>query len=145
VSDFSTLNTQQTLNHKLNMPDPTPTPPPASAPKVNRSTSNQDSINSLKNTGQIVAAAQKTEYAPVFTAGGITAAKLTALATDIAAALALAGDATTARATLEAAIKSIIARRREIQFAADAKWPPSDPANAGIRREFRLSPDKPMK
>ena len=127
------------------MPDPTPTPPPAPAPKDNRSTSNQDSINSLKNTGQIVAAAQKTEYAPVFTAGGITAAKLTALATDIAAALALAGDATTARATLEAAIKSIIARRREIQFAADAKWLPSDPANAGIRREFRLSPDKPMK
>ena len=64
--------------------------------------------------------------------GVITAAKLTALATDIAAALALAGDATTARATLEAAVKSIIARRREIQFAADAKWPPSDPANAGI-------------
>jgi hypothetical protein len=127
------------------MPDPTPTPPPAPAPKVNRSTSNQDWINSLKNAGQIVAAAQKTEYAPVFTAGGITAAKLTALATDIAAALALAGDATTARATLEAAVKSIIARRREIQFAADAKWPPSDPANAVIRREFRLSPDKAMK
>jgi hypothetical protein len=127
------------------MPDPTPTPPPAPAPKVNRSTSNQDWINSLKNAGQIIAAAQKAEYAPVFTAGGITAAKLTALATDIGAALALAGDATTARATLEAAVKSIIARRREIQFAADAKWPPSDPANAVIRREFRLAPDKPMK
>ncbi len=127
------------------MPDPTPTPTPAPAPKDNRSTSNQDWINSLKNAGQIVAAAQKAEYAPVFTAGGITAAKLTAIATDIAAALALAGDATTARATLEAAVKSIIARRREIQFAADAKWPPSDPANAVIRREFRLSPDKPMK
>ena len=125
------------------MPDPTPTPPPA--PKDNRSTMNKDWINSLNNAGQIVAAAQKTEYAPVFTAGGITAAKLTALATDIAAAHALADDATTARATLEAAVKSIIARRREIQFAADAKWPPSDPANAGIRREFRLSPDKAMK
>ena len=53
--------------------------------------------------------------------------------------------ATTARATLEAAVKSIIARRREIQFAADAQWPASNPANAGIRREFRLSPDKAMK
>ena len=125
------------------MPDPTPTPPPA--PKDNRSTMNKDWINSLNNAGQIVAAAQKAENAQVLAPGGITAAKLTALATDIAAALALAGDATTARATLEAAVKSIIARRREIQFAADAKWPPSDPANAGIRREFRLSPDKPMK
>ena len=51
----------------------------------------------------------------------------------------------TARATLETAVKSIIARRREIQFAAAAQWPPSNPANAGIRREFRLSPDKAMK
>ena len=127
------------------MPDPTPIPPPAPAPKVNRSTSNQDWINSLNNAGKVVAAAQKAEYAPVFTAGGITAAKLTVLTTDIAAALALAGDATTARATLEAAVKSIIARRREIQFAADAKWPAGNPANAVIRREFRLSPDKPMK
>jgi ribosomal protein L17 len=127
------------------MPDPTPTPPPAPAPKVNRSTSNQDWINSLNNAGQIVAAAQKAENAQVLTTGVITAAKLTALATDIAAAHALAGDATSARATLEAAVKSIIARRREIQFAADAQWPASNPANAGIRREFRLSPDKAMK
>ena len=57
----------------------------------------------------------------------------------------VAGDATTARASLEAAVKSIIARRREIQFAADAQWPAGNPANAGIRREFRLSPDKAMK
>jgi hypothetical protein len=127
------------------MPDPTPTPPPAPAPKANRSTINQDWINSLNNAGQVLAAAQKAEYAPVFAAGGITAAKLTALAADIAAALALAGAATTARATLEAAVKSIIARRREIQFAADAQWPHSNAANAGIRREFRLSPDKAMK
>jgi len=41
--------------------------------------------------------------------------------------------------------ESIIARRREIQFAADAQWPASNPANAGIRREFRLPPDKAMK
>ena len=132
------------------MPDPTPTPPPAPAPapapapKGSRSSLNQDWINSLNNAGQIVAAAQKAEYAPLFATGVITADKLTALATDVAAALALAGDATTARPTLEAAVKSIIARRREIQFAADAQWPPSNPANAGIRREFRLSPDKAM-
>src|ERR1039457_7448826 len=95
------------------MPDPTPTPPPAPAPKDNRSTSNQDWINSLKNAGQIVTAAHKAEHAPVFTTGGITAAKLTALTTDIAAALVLAGDATTPRATPEAAVKNIISPRRE--------------------------------
>ena len=238
------------------MPDPTPTPPPtpapAPAPKGSRSSLNQDWINSLNNAQQIVAAAQKADYAATFAAGGIPAAKLTALATDIQAAQTLAGqavqqttrkegvtgseadlmerliellkevqsrarqkhaadptalknygigdkwyrsraileqtatniigllatdplpgidaakvtaltsalsdyknvqtdqvggqaDATTTRATLEAAVKSIIARRREIQFAADAQWPSTNPANAGIRREFRLSADKAFK
>jgi hypothetical protein len=237
------------------MPDPTPTPAPAPAPapKGNRSNINRDRINSLNNAGQIVAAAQKAEYAPVFAAGGITADKLSALATDIAAAHALAGDAaqmttskqgvtgneanlmkilvelikevqqrarqkyaadnpialkdyaigdkwhdsrtvleqtayniikklsadtlpgvdaaktaqiqkalddykavqtdqvggqaqaTTARATLEAAVKDVIARRREIQFAADAQWPHTNKANAGIRAEFKLPPSKAMK
>ena len=34
---------------------------------------------------------------------------------------------------------------REIQFAADAEWPHDDPANAGIRAEFQLPPDRVMK
>lgn len=40
-------------------------------------------------------------------------------------------DATTDRANLEAAVKNIVARRREIQFCADAQWPASNPAKAG--------------
>jgi hypothetical protein len=36
-------------------------------------------------------------------------------------------------------------RPREIQFDADADWPHTDPANAGIRVEFQLPPDRMMK
>lgn len=53
--------------------------------------------------------------------------------------------ATTARKNLETAVDDIIARRREIQFAADAEWPHTDPANAGIRVQFKLPPDRVMK
>ncbi len=54
-------------------------------------------------------------------------------------------DATTDRANLEKAIKDIVARRREIQFAADAAWPHTNKTNAGIRTEFKLPPDKALK
>jgi hypothetical protein len=54
-------------------------------------------------------------------------------------------DATGARKLLEAAIADIVAKRREIQFAADADWPHDNPANAGIRAEFQLPPDRVMK
>ena len=55
------------------------------------------------------------------------------------------GDATTARRLAEAAVADIVTRRREIQFGADADWPHTDPANAGIRAEFQLPPDRVMK
>lgn len=55
------------------------------------------------------------------------------------------GDATTWRKKLEAIVSAIIARRREIQFAADADWPHTDPANAGIRGEFQLPLDRMLK
>jgi len=53
--------------------------------------------------------------------------------------------ATTDRALLEKAVTDIAARRRQIQFAADASWPHTDKANAGIRAEFKLPADRPMK
>ncbi len=53
--------------------------------------------------------------------------------------------ATTERANLETAVADIARRRREIQYAADLLWPVSDPANAGIRREFKIPPDKAIK
>ena len=54
-------------------------------------------------------------------------------------------DATTDRGNLEQAIKDIVARRREIQFAADAAWPHTDKTNAGIRTEFKLPPKRVLK
>ena len=53
-------------------------------------------------------------------------------------------DATTDRANLEAAVKDIIVRRREIQFAADAAWPHTNKTNAGIRAEFKLPTDRAL-
>jgi hypothetical protein len=39
-------------------------------------------------------------------------------------------------------VKTIKDRRLEIQFAADGAWPPGQPGNAAIRREFGLPPDR---
>jgi len=83
---------------------------------------------------------------------GITPAKIAGLQTALAAYQDVQGDqsgaqssATTARRQLDSAVSDIMAMRREIQFAADAEWPHTDPANAGIRVEFYLPPDRVMK
>lgn len=55
------------------------------------------------------------------------------------------GDATTWRKQVEAAVAEIVIQRREIQFAADAEWPHTNPANAGLRVEFQLPADRVMK
>ena len=54
------------------------------------------------------------------------------------------GDATGARGQLDTKIAEIADLRREIQYAADAVWPPEDPANAGTRGEFQIPPDKAL-
>lgn len=54
------------------------------------------------------------------------------------------GDATGARGQLEAKITEIADLRREIQYAADVLWPADNPANAGIRGEFQIPPDKAL-
>ena len=83
---------------------------------------------------------------------GIDAAKIAALSKALADYKNVQGDqtgaqsgATTARKQLEAAMGDIVGKRREIQFAADAEWPHTDPAHAGIRAEFQLPPDRVMK
>ena len=53
-------------------------------------------------------------------------------------------DATTARKALEVMVKAITDKRIAAQYAADAEWPYTDKANAGIRREFFLPPDRPF-
>jgi hypothetical protein len=41
-------------------------------------------------------------------------------------------------------LPSLAVRRRQLQYAADAEWPYTDKANAGIRREFFLPVDCPF-
>jgi hypothetical protein len=53
-------------------------------------------------------------------------------------------DATTRRKQRDAAVNSITDRRVTIQFAADAEWPFTNPANAGIRGEFFLPLSQPL-
>lgn len=83
---------------------------------------------------------------------GVDAARITALAAALDDYIDVKGDqsgaqsdATQARKLAEAAVADIVTKRREIQFAADADWPHTDPANAGIRVEFQLPPDRVMK
>ena len=90
---------------------------------------------------------------------GITLAKINALRTltDLPAAPASSSssslssstsgivpeEAVTDRAQRDAMIRGINDRRMEIQFAADAEWPYTDPANATARRAFHLPRSRP--
>jgi len=48
------------------------------------------------------------------------------------------GTATGTRIDRDALVKQATAARMQLQFAADAEWPHTDPANYPIRREFQL-------
>jgi hypothetical protein len=50
--------------------------------------------------------------------------------------------ASAAREARKELVQTIKDRRLEIQFAADGAWPPGQPGNAAIRREFGLPPDR---
>jgi hypothetical protein len=83
---------------------------------------------------------------------GITPAKVAGLKTlrdAYVGANAAQADAqsksSTEREAIEAAVGSITDRRVQIQFAAEAEWPASNKANAPIRREFQLPPDRPLR
>jgi hypothetical protein len=82
---------------------------------------------------------------------GITPAKvaslpllLTAYTTAAADPRSQQSDATTRRRQRDAQVHSITDRRLTIQFAADAEWPFTNPANAGIRAEFFLPLSQPF-
>jgi hypothetical protein len=53
--------------------------------------------------------------------------------------------ATTARSQLDAKVKEVAELRRQIQYAADAAWPATKKVNAGVRTEFKLSPNRAFK
>jgi chromosome segregation ATPase len=83
---------------------------------------------------------------------GITPAKVTGLKTlrdayvgANAAQADAQSKASTEREAIESAVASIADRRVQIQFAAEAEWPSDDKANAPIRREFVLPPDRPFR
>lgn len=48
------------------------------------------------------------------------------------------------RAELLTMLKSVEDRRRALQLAADAEWPHTEDANAGVRKEFGLQPRRPL-
>ncbi|HEY5234429.1 MAG TPA: hypothetical protein VIK35_12945 [Verrucomicrobiae bacterium] len=82
---------------------------------------------------------------------GITPAKvanlqtlLTAYTTAAANPTSMQSDATTQRKQRDAQVTSITDRRMTIQFAADAEWPFSVDANAGVRGEFFLPLSQPF-
>jgi hypothetical protein len=47
------------------------------------------------------------------------------------------------RTQRDALVKSIIARRKKIQYAADTEWPPHQPDNAQARKDFKLPAKRP--
>ncbi len=49
------------------------------------------------------------------------------------------------RIQLEALVKDIAEGRRQVQYAADTIWPAGNKANAAIRREFGLPPNRSLK
>jgi hypothetical protein len=53
-------------------------------------------------------------------------------------------DATTQRKQRDAAVNSITDLRATVQYAADAEWPFTNPANAGIRGEFFRPLNQPL-
>ncbi len=80
---------------------------------------------------------------------GLTPAKITAAKAALTAwkqADVNQGKAEEARSTLlgqlEAKVEAINAARHDIQLAADTCWPPTDKANAPIRRSFKIPTNK---
>lgn len=54
------------------------------------------------------------------------------------------GTAGSLRNQRDALLREIIAGRMRIQFAADAEWPFTDPANHSIRMQFQLPASRPF-
>ena len=53
--------------------------------------------------------------------------------------------ATTSRSQLEAKVKEVADKRRQLQYAADAAWPATKKVNAGVLTEFKIPPNRALK
>lgn len=100
----------------------------------------------LDQTSQSIISKATTDALP-----GISPAFLTALETDrlewkncTAQQISQQSTAKTQRAERNGEVDSIQQRRIELQFAADAAWPWSNPDNAGVRGEFKLPRNRPL-
>jgi len=101
----------------------------------------------LENAAQAIITRLATDTLPGMKPADVTAlqAALTAYKTVQTTQSGDQSDATTARSQLEAKVKEVAELRRQIQYAADAAWPATKKVNAGVRTEFKLSPDRAFK
>ncbi|CAM3112105.1 hypothetical protein [Rariglobus hedericola] len=100
----------------------------------------------LETSTRSIIAHLATDELPGMKTGDVPALEA-ALAAYLAVQTIQAGDqsgASGARASYEAKVKEVSRLRREIQYAVDAHWPAKKKANAAIRIEFKLSPDRAL-
>ncbi len=102
----------------------------------------------LEQTSQDIIDKLSSDTLPGFTSGSPKVANLTTLRTAYVNSKSPQMTARTAavsdRKAVADLVKSITDRRIALQYAVDAEWPYSNPANAGIRTEFGLPPNRPF-
>ncbi len=101
----------------------------------------------LKSASQAIITRLATDTLPGMTPAAVAALK-TARNEYMAVQTTQSGDqsgATTSRSQLEAKVKEVAAKRRQLQYAADAVWPSTEKINAGVRTEFKIPPKRALK
>jgi hypothetical protein len=104
------------------------------------------SVPNLAQTSQTILKKLAEDQLPGFTAekvNAINAARTAWFQAKTAQATNLAF-AQEARADFKALLQQVDDARITIQLAADAEWPHTEEANAGVRKEFGLNPKPPM-
>ena len=100
----------------------------------------------LEAAGKAILAVLATDTLPGVTSVEVAALQV-ALTAYIGSKSEQSGDqseATASRSSLEEKVREVAHVRREIQHAVDARWPAKIPANAAVRVEFKLSPDRAL-
>jgi hypothetical protein len=101
----------------------------------------------LESASQAIITRLATDTLPGMTPAAVAALQ-TARDAYLAVQTAQSGDqsgATTSRSQLEAKVKEVADKRRQLQYAADATWPATKKVNAGVRTEFKLPPNRALK
>lgn len=101
----------------------------------------------LESASQAIITRLATDTLPGMTPAAVAALK-TARDEYLAVQTAQSGDqsgATTSRSQLEAKVKEVADKRRQLQYAADAAGPATKKVNAGVRTEFKIPPNRALK